>query len=248
LLELPFPSHRVDTTFQFKNGAMGYNYFDVITRLDLKGTEKILDVASGACWTSYHFASKGCQVVATDQCTIKYWGLRSILSYTKKVGEKLQGVCCDFDPLPFKDNYFDIIFMNNSFQYVKNVSQFLKEIKRIVTKNGKFVLSWTGSRGLLKSNKWGPGHLISKNVNAAKKKGFVIESLFIPSSLFVSLMDDRNPHFVLSKIGRFLSPIWNNSSNIRFIFNKFFHMPVSVFIGLPFNLIASVCDSTREKR
>lgn len=241
LCELPFPTVTKDTTFQLKNGAMGHNFREVMEKLQLSGVERVLDVGAGSCWTSYRMAQQGCEVVATDQRTMKYWGLRSLNAYADAVGGRLQGVCCDFDVLPFKAQSFDVVFINNAFQYVENLPQFLKEVRRVLNEKGKLVLAWTGTRGILKSPKWGPGHNIVTNLVAIRKSQFNIVETGVPAKLFDSVLfeNGQNGQRRLARVvAQLVVPIWQKVPFLRSCFNSFLHVPLSCLIGLPFNLVA----------
>ncbi len=62
LRSLPFPIIETETTFQKKGGALGKNFFDLLDRLDLCGSEYIFDMAAGCCWTSNEFSKRRCKV------------------------------------------------------------------------------------------------------------------------------------------------------------------------------------------
>lgn len=238
LRELPFPTVTKDTTFQLKSGAMGHNFLEIVEKLKLKGSERVLDVGAGSCWTSYRLAQQKCEVVATDQRTMKYWGLRSVNTYAADVEHRLRGVCCNFDVLPFKDQCFDVVVINNAFQYVSSLSHFLQEVRRVLKDGGTLVLAWTGTRGILKSPKWGPGHNIVTNMRAIRQWQFAIVEIGVPARLFESVMNENSGRWWASGIATLVLPAWRKAAVVRRCFNSFLHMPLSCLIGLPFNLIA----------
>jgi SAM-dependent methyltransferase len=238
LLQLPFPQNRLDTTFQFKNGAMGRNFLEVMDRIGLRGDESVLDLAAGSAWTSYLVAKRGCHVVAADQRTIKYWGLRSILTYQRHAVGMIDGLCCDFFPLPLQDDLFDLVICNNAFQYVPDLNAALREIRRVLHPCGRLVLSWTGTRGWFKSSRWGPGYTVRSYLRAMKASGFEVECLYAPLALLDSLRRGGQHHQRIAALVPLLRFFCRSGGPVWRFLDSLIHIPLSQIIGIPFNAVA----------
>ncbi|MFH1409227.1 MAG: class I SAM-dependent methyltransferase [Nanoarchaeota archaeon] len=107
----------------------------------------------------------------------------------------------DATKMTFKDNAFDIAYSMGMFEYVENLSPFLREVHRVLKPGGLFVFNCFNDtpqtrifRSLLKHfPSIGDGfpnmtiHTISSIRKSARKNGFRIKtwegSLFIPSNL-----------------------------------------------------------------
>ena len=242
LRSLPFPPQVTDTTFQYKFGALGQNFFDVINCLDLKGTENVLDMATGCGWTSREFAKRGCDVVSTDIRRIKYHGLRSAEAYFEEDGGvSFQRLRLEFGLLPFEDHAFDIVFCQNAFQYVQDLSMVVREIKRVLKPNGKLVLAWTGTHALLKKTKWGPGHYLTTYVHHMRKAGFQVR-VYYPLSLYKNLynfVSNRSSVSIVVQFARLFSHAWEISPLFKRLFLRYVSLPIGFVFGFPFNLIAA---------
>lgn len=237
LFQLPFPQNRTDTTFQFKSGAMGQNFLEVIDRVGIRASDFVLDLAAGSAWTSYLLVQRGCNTIATDQRTIKYWGLRSVLTYQNRYGKNIQALCCDFSPIPLQDSIFDVVVCNNAFQYAPDIIAALNEIKRVLRPGGRLVLSWTGTRGWLKSRKWGPGYTLRSNFHAVTRSGFLVEAVYPPRHLIDSVLSSEQHHVVIARIARAMKVASNSGLAVK-ILNSWLYTSMGQVMGLPFNLIA----------
>jgi SAM-dependent methyltransferase len=235
LRSLPYPLFGPDSSFQKKSGALGSNFFDVLQRLELRGTESVLDMAAGTCWTSREFANRGCKVVSTDFCTIKYYGLRSSEAYFES-GVYFERLCWAFGPIPFENATFDVVFCQNAFQYSQDLQGMLSEISRVLKPDGKFVLTWTGVRAPFKRQKWGPGHMLPTYLFHFHKCGLVAH-VFPPLSLFdaTTLVASRGHLWTL--VAMLFSQAWEKSPFFRTALIHLF-LPISSLIGIPFNVIA----------
>ena len=80
--------------------------------------------------------SSNVNIVAVDNCD-------KMLLYAKKDFSNVKFIQADVLNLPFKDSEFDLIFCVGLTEYIKleNLSLFLKNLKKILKKNGHIIIS-----------------------------------------------------------------------------------------------------------
>lgn len=95
-------------------------------KLELKKTDKLLDVGGGAGMLANPL-SKYCNATVTDYS-------KPLLKHLK-----LKNICCEANKLPFKDETFDKVLCHSVFQYFpsyKYAKEVIKEIVRVTKKSG----------------------------------------------------------------------------------------------------------------
>lgn len=68
-------------------------------------------------------------------------GCDSSIKMLGKCSERLRVVQCDVECLPFKDAVFDTVFSLTVLQDVKNPEKVVEEIKRVLKKKGRIIIS-----------------------------------------------------------------------------------------------------------
>lgn len=92
---------------------------------------KVLDLGCGTASISAKFIDRA-DVWGADSNTI-------LLSEAKKRGVKVKLI--DFDkPLPFKSDFFEVVLMIDSIEHVKSRESTIKEVKRILKKDGLLIV------------------------------------------------------------------------------------------------------------
>lgn len=74
----------------------------------------------------------------------KYFGIDiydKAIDYAKKTYPHIKFKTASADKLPFKDNTFDLILFYETIEHVENPKACLKEIKRVLKKNGTLILT-----------------------------------------------------------------------------------------------------------
>ncbi len=107
-----------------------------LTRLLPHVTGKILDVGCGGGMISetlpYYYPKAsvyGCDVSKTA------------ITYAKKLGSgKVKYAIVNNNRFPYKDNFFDVCICLDVLEHVPDIDYFLKEVKRVLKKNGTFFL------------------------------------------------------------------------------------------------------------
>ncbi|WP_337865084.1 methyltransferase domain-containing protein [Ignavibacterium sp.] len=95
--------------------------------------KKILDIGSGEGGTT-SILSKSNLVISIDLSLLR-------LSRQKQNYKTKNLVNCDAMNLPFRNNYFDIIILQDVIEHLYNYENFLKEIKKVLSEDGVIYLS-----------------------------------------------------------------------------------------------------------
>ncbi len=83
----------------------------------------------------------------------KYTGIDvydKAIEYAKKTYPKIKFKVASAEKLPFKNNSFDLILFYETIEHVENPIECLKEIKRILKKNGTLILSMDSGNWLFR--------------------------------------------------------------------------------------------------
>lgn len=129
------------------------NFFHIISKIKLKGDEKILDLGAGRCWASRYFAKYGCDVVAIDILLPKYVGLLTSDIYINSDKVYFERILSDMNFLPFVDNIFDYVFVSASLHHSLNLPKTLDEIRRVIKNSGKLIIINEPVRGFVLNNR-----------------------------------------------------------------------------------------------
>ncbi len=239
LLSLPCPkSHPIDTTFEYKGGDKALNFFDMLSRMELTGSETILELGAGNCWATNIFAQKGCRCIAVDVRMRRYYGLRSGRIFIDHTGKYFERVLSNLDTPPFVDCAFDLVFAQSSLQYAENLDNCLTEIHRILKLGGRLILSYSGVYGLFKKREPGtPGYYFPKLASALRTAGFK-SNLIFPAYLEKYLKEGIPKNKPFHRVGKIFSVLWNQSTSFQHICKKWGTYPMILLFGVPVNLIA----------
>lgn len=113
----------------------------MITRYDLAAHHSegkdVLEVACGSGTGLDYIAQKANKIIGGDIDT----KLVEIAKNNYKDNNKVTVLHLDALNLPFETNAFDVVLLYEAIYYLPNVDQFLKEVKRVLRKNGKLIIS-----------------------------------------------------------------------------------------------------------
>lgn len=133
--------------YYIKNGISG---FESIDRMDHRAILKAVEFKENDCVLEI-----GCGLgilLSLLKAKNKY-GVESNEFAINKCKEK--GINARFHDdvynLPFDDNFFDVVIMNESIEHIHNVDRLTKEVKRILKGEGKFIIT-TPNKGFLVKN------------------------------------------------------------------------------------------------
>ena len=129
----------------------------VIKSLKSKGVsfngKRVLDVGSGTGGYSLNLLNNGAKVVALDI-------IKDYFQNVKGVGFVLG----DAANMPFKSNIFDFVFCSSLVEHVKEPDELIREIKRILRKNGMCYLSFPPFWSPVGAHQFKPFHYLGENI------------------------------------------------------------------------------------
>ncbi|MFX0134609.1 MAG: class I SAM-dependent methyltransferase [Candidatus Hodarchaeota archaeon] len=101
-------------------------------------SKRVLDLGCGASFLSYNLARKGADTIALDL----YVDLGNVKSIMDKLTlNKIHFIKGDGAYLPFKSNFFDVVFTLDVLEHIKNLHKAIEEIQRILRYKGIIVVS-----------------------------------------------------------------------------------------------------------
>lgn len=113
-------------------------YIQQITKSLPKPPARILDCGSGHGNLSVAFYLLGYEVEALDS---RHYKLDELLMRYQFPQRKLRACYADALQLPFKQNCFDIVFMNEFVSHVRDLSRALQESRRILRQDGYLIIA-----------------------------------------------------------------------------------------------------------
>ncbi|MCP4651869.1 MAG: class I SAM-dependent methyltransferase [Candidatus Omnitrophica bacterium] len=108
----------------------------------------VMEVGTGKGYFTLALAREGCNFTSIDisqeeqafaKLNIKYCGFESQVNFK----------IADAQKLPFKDNEFDIVFCVNTFHHFENPLKITDELMRVISFEGKIILSDFNKEGLM---------------------------------------------------------------------------------------------------
>ena len=118
-----------------RNAFVLARYKNVISLLGKTKNEAVLDLGCGDGVLSYLLYEKGLKVSGIDLS-------EEAIEFAKnKTNNRIEFKVGSVYHLPWEDNSFDIVLSSDVIEHLEDVSQYLKEIKRVLKPNGKCVIS-----------------------------------------------------------------------------------------------------------
>ena len=110
----------------------------VLTQIQdpLERSLKILDLGAGNGWLSNRLASQGDRVIAVDLLVNEQDGLGAWKHYE----HSFTPVQAEFNHLPVMDRFADAVIFNASFHYSENYIETLREVLRVLSRDGRIVI------------------------------------------------------------------------------------------------------------
>src|SRR6056297_103523 len=113
---------------------------ELAERLQVRPTDRVLDIGSGSGGTARYLASRyGCHVIGID-LTPSYVHLAADLSKRLKLDDKTAFGCGNGAVLPFMDESFDIVWMDHVQMNIPDKGQYISEFARVLKPSGKIAL------------------------------------------------------------------------------------------------------------
>ena len=123
--------------WEFEKGLSTLQYFLDFTNLDNLFKDKVvLDIGCGAAGKTVFYATCGVKEIYGVDKVEKYKDQAERLAKEKGVEEKFHFVVADAAALPFQDNAFDTIIMNDFMEHAAKPQEVLKECYRVLRPGG----------------------------------------------------------------------------------------------------------------
>ena len=108
-------------------------YYHSFLKKYINKNSKVLEVGCGTGVFTEVIKKLSNNIIATDIS-------KNMLLEAKKRNPDVEFKEADIENLPFKDQEFDLVIAINSFSYVPKKNKGIKEIQRVLKKNGKFLI------------------------------------------------------------------------------------------------------------
>jgi SAM-dependent methyltransferase len=123
-------------------GRQADNFEHLIERLDLTGSERVLELGAGRCWASARLSRLGCRVVALDVVRAKEaGGLETGGVYLDHGTPYFERVLASMEHLPFRPESFDLILSLASIHHSALLRQVVAGCSRVLRPGGTLALT-----------------------------------------------------------------------------------------------------------
>lgn len=144
-------ANRYNESRKYKKGnAYFFNeLMEMPTTLKMIGdvkNKKVLDLGCGPGRYAKILSDKKAKVIGIDNS-------ENLIEVAKKEAPKAEFIVGDVEKLPFSNNQFDVVISPLVIGHLKDWNKVLKEVNRVLKKNGVFIFSITGPFSLAKEKK-----------------------------------------------------------------------------------------------
>jgi len=110
-----------------------------LKHIEFSMNSRILDVgcADGPFLPTLNYYAN--YIFANDYNSERVREAKNLIDFKLNKSKKINLFCSAAETLPFKNNYFDLIFCFEVIEHLKDPDQFLREILRVLKKNGIFL-------------------------------------------------------------------------------------------------------------
>jgi demethylmenaquinone methyltransferase/2-methoxy-6-polyprenyl-1,4-benzoquinol methylase len=110
----------------------------LVTAVDPRPGQRILDVATGTGMVAFELAKRGrCQVVGLDQSEAMLGAARARLARSPELSSQVSFVVGEAERLPFADAEFDALTFTYLLRYVDDRAATMRELARVVKPGGR---------------------------------------------------------------------------------------------------------------
>lgn len=129
--------------WQYEKGIDTIKFYLKHNTVDEMFKDKVvLDIGCGAGGKTIYYASKGVKEITGIEILEKYRNEAENLAKNYNLQDKFKFVQGDASNMPFEDEIFDTIIMNDAMEHVDQPEMVLKECYRVLKKNGKLYLNF----------------------------------------------------------------------------------------------------------
>ncbi len=129
--------------WQFEKGEDTIKNYLQVSDVDTMFKDKtVLDIGCGAGGKSLYYITKGAKHVYGVDCVESYKEESAQLANQLGLSEQFTFIHADAKELPYPDESFDTVIMNDAMEHVAEPEAVLKEILRVLTKGGKLYVNF----------------------------------------------------------------------------------------------------------
>jgi ubiquinone/menaquinone biosynthesis C-methylase UbiE len=129
--------------WQFEKGAQTIKFFLEYSTIEEMFKDKIvLDIGCGAAGKTLYYASCGVKKIYGMDIIPKYKEEALTLALDKKLIDKFEFVLTDASNLPFADETFDTIVMNDAMEHLSQPVKVLNECYRVLKPEGRLYVNF----------------------------------------------------------------------------------------------------------
>lgn len=129
--------------WQFEKGAQTIKFFLEYSTIEEMFKDKIvLDIGCGAAGKTLYYASCGVKKIYGMDIIPKYKEEALALALDKKLIDKFEFVLTDASNLPFADETFDTIVMNDAMEHLSQPVKVLNECYRVLKPEGRLYVNF----------------------------------------------------------------------------------------------------------
>lgn len=129
--------------WQYEKGANTIEFYtQKYTAEEMFKGKKVLDVGCGAGGKSLYYASLGAKKVSGIEVVAHYEQEALGLAKEKGLEDRFEFVCGDAARMPFEDNSFDTIIVNDAMEHVDEPEKVLQECLRVLVPKGRVFINF----------------------------------------------------------------------------------------------------------
>ena len=129
--------------WQYRKGKDTIQFFlEVRTAEEMFKDKQVLDMGCGAAGKSLYYCSLGAKKVTGVEIVGHYEAEANALAKELGYEDKFEFVCASAFELPFPDNSFDTIIMNDFMEHVSDPKRTLKEALRLIRPTGAIYINF----------------------------------------------------------------------------------------------------------
>ncbi len=129
--------------WQFEKGAETIKFFlEYSTVEEMFKDKTVLDIGCGAAGKTLYYASCGVKKIYGTDVVSKYKEESLALAIDKNLTDRFEFVLADVSNLPFKDETFDTIVMNDAMEHLSKPVEMLNECHRVLKPKGRLYVNF----------------------------------------------------------------------------------------------------------